>query len=234
MTVSTRSGRLLRLWTRVEAHGLLTVATVLMAVAMGVMVVEAVSRYGWGVSHWWAEELVRYLVVWSMLLSIGVASRRGHFIRMDLLITALPRRAQLALGWVTVVVGVAFCGVLLYASVIEVRHLYRIGMYTESNLDLPLWVVRLVLPVGAVLYGLYFIGCGARLARGEDPFRAARRDGADPDPESEPATARAPTVAPVTAADAVPDSRPRPVIETRPDPGLDPGLDPAVADGGVR
>ncbi len=165
-----RPPRPLRWLHLIEDRVLLNVATVLMAVAMAVMCGEAVSRYGWSVSHWWAEELVRFCVIWSVLLAISGANRKGHFIRMDLLLLALGRRARLASGWLTVAIGLIFSAVLTDAAIAEVQHMQRIGMKTESNLDLPLWVVRLILPAGGVLWGLYFLGAAVRLTRGEDPF----------------------------------------------------------------
>ncbi|UOM32965.1 TRAP transporter small permease [Acuticoccus sp. I52.16.1] len=154
----------------------LTVATFFMAVAMVVMVYEAVSRYGFSTSHWWAEELVRFCVIWSVLLAIGVANRRGHFIRMDVVVNLFGPVGRKVCGFVAVIVGLIFCGALFYASVISIEHLHRIGMRTDSNLDLPLWIVRLALPLGAVLYGLYFVWAAFRLIAGEDPFEASADD----------------------------------------------------------
>lgn len=162
-----------RWWAFIENHIILNVATILMVAAIGVMFYEASSRSLLSESHWWAEELVRFLVVWSVLLAIGVGTRHGHFIRMDLLYDLLPRRARMVLAWLNCLVGLFFCGLLVVAGVQEVAHLHAIGMLTDSNLDLPLWVVRLVLPLGGVLYGLAFLGNAVMLLRGVDPDQPA-------------------------------------------------------------
>ncbi|WP_075221304.1 TRAP transporter small permease [Acuticoccus yangtzensis] len=161
---------------RLGEGAILSVATLFMAVAMVVMVYEAVGRYVFAVSHWWAEELVRFCVVWSVLIAIGVANRHGHFIRMDLVVNLLGPTGRKLCGWVAVITGLVFCAVLFYASIISVQHLHRIGMRTDSNLDLPLWVVRLSLPIGAALYGLYYIWAAVEVARGRDPFAASAED----------------------------------------------------------
>lgn len=156
-------------WTFIEDRIILNVATILMMGAIGFMFYEASSRSLLSESHWWAEELVRFLVVWSVLLAIGVGTRHGHYIRMDLLLNVLPRRARLAMAWLNSLIGLFFSGLLVVAGVQEVAHLQAVGMFTESNLDLPLWMVRLVLPLGGVLYGFSFLGNVILLLRGYDP-----------------------------------------------------------------
>lgn len=164
-----RSSMLARIWLYVEDRILLDIATALMVVAMCVMFYEAASRSLLSESHWWAEELVRFLVVWSVLVAIGVATRHQHFIRMDLVVLMLPAWLQRGLAFVNCLAGLAFSAVLVVAGIEEVVHLHRIGMYTESNLDLQLWQVRLVLPIGGAFYGLYFLGAAITVLRGVDP-----------------------------------------------------------------
>lgn len=144
---------------------LLDLATLLMAAAMLFMVFEASSRTAAARSHWWAEELVRFLVVWSVMLAAGSATRRGHFIAMDLLLDRLRPRPRLALQAAAFALAALFALALGAVAVVEVVHLHRIGMITESNLDLPLWLVRLALPLGALLYALAYGAECLRLAR---------------------------------------------------------------------
>lgn len=152
---------------RIEG-AILNFSTALISVSLCVMFFEATSRSLVSQSHWWAEELVRFLVVWSVLLSLGVANRRGHYIRMDLILLMLPAGIQRLLGWLNALLGLTFSGALVYAGVLQVLHLEKLGMMTESNLDLPLWFIRLALPLGGILYALYFFGSMRRLLRGED------------------------------------------------------------------
>ncbi|AWJ94471.1 TRAP transporter small permease (plasmid) [Azospirillum baldaniorum] len=156
-------------WSFIEDRLLLNVATILMMAAIGIMFYEASSRSLLSESHWWAEELVRFMVVWSVLLSLGVGTRHGHYIRMDLLLNMMPQGLRLAFSWVNSLIGLGFSVLLVVAGIQEVAHLQAIGMFTESNLDLPLWMVRLVLPLGGVLYGFAFIGNIILLLRGQDP-----------------------------------------------------------------
>lgn len=156
-------------WSFFEDRIVLNLATVLMIGAIGVMFYEASGRSLLSTSHWWAEELVRFLVVWSVLLCFGVGTRHGHYIRMDLLLNALPAAVRRAFAWLNCLIGLFFCALLTVSGIQEVGHLRMVGMLTDSNLDLPLWGVRLILPLGGVLYGIAFLGNAVLLLRGGDP-----------------------------------------------------------------
>lgn len=159
-------GALTAFLTFIEDRIILNIATALMVAAMAIMFYEASSRTLLSESHWWAEEGVRFLVVWSIMLAFGVATRKGNYIRMDLFIGAMPRSIQRISAWLNCVAGLIFSILIAVAGALGVLHLHRVGMYTESNLDLPLWIVRLALPIGGALYATYFIGVAITLLRG--------------------------------------------------------------------
>lgn len=158
-----------RAWAIFEDHILLNLATAFMAGAMIVMFYEAASRSLLSESHWWAEELVRILVVWSVLLTLGTASRKHHFIRMDLLVRRLSEPWQRAASYLNACVGLGFSILLIVAGLREVQHLHFTGMLTDSNLYLPLWLVRLAMPIGGMLYALHFLGSLYALLKRHDP-----------------------------------------------------------------
>jgi C4-dicarboxylate transporter DctQ subunit len=74
--------------------------------------------------------------------------------------------------------GVLFSAILLYAAVPQVLRYRSMGMMTESNLDLQMWVLFLAMPIGAILMGIYYIGALRDALRGNDPYRVV-----DADPE---------------------------------------------------
>ncbi len=164
-------GALARFLGFLEERVILNLATALMLGAMGLMFYEASSRTLLSESHWWAEESVRFLVVWSVMLSLGIATRKGNYVRMGLFIDAMPRAVQRAAAWIGCIAGIAFSVMVVIAGTLGVIHLHRVGMQTESNLDLPLWIVRLALPIGAILYATYFVGVAFDLLRGRDEIQ---------------------------------------------------------------
>jgi hypothetical protein len=88
---------------------------------------------------------------------------------MDLLIEVCPPWARKTSSWLNCLIGLAFSIILIYAGTVEVQHMAYIGMRTDSNLDLPLWFVRLAIPIGGTLFAMHFIGSIYALKCGIDP-----------------------------------------------------------------
>lgn len=166
------------LWMLVERRVLLNVATALALLATGIMLLESISRSALSHSYFWAEESVRYLMIWAFFLTLGAAGRAGHMIRTEMLVERLSPRLQQGANILTTALGVLFSGVLLYASIPQVVRYRSMGMLTESNLDLPMWLLFLAMPLGAILMGIYYLGALREALSGRDPYQAA-----DADPE---------------------------------------------------
>ncbi len=158
------------LWGRFECGPLLSVATVLALLATGIMLTEAFSRGFLRHSYFWAEESVRYLMIWAFFLAIGATGRAGMHIRTEMLVATLPPWGQRACNVLASVAGLVFALILLLAAIPQVERYYTIGMMTESTLDLPMWALFLAMPIGAVLLAIYYVGCIVRAWNGRDPF----------------------------------------------------------------
>lgn len=149
---------------------ILAVGTVLALGATGIMILEGFSRYVLNVSYFWAEESVRFLMVWAFFLTLGVAGFRHYHIRTELLVQRLPRGLQRTVWLLSCVAGMLFAFILAYSSIPQVQRFYSMGMVSESSLELPMWLLFLAMPVGGVALFLYY-ACAAWYAwRWGDPF----------------------------------------------------------------
>lgn len=157
-------------WERIESGPVLAFATALSLLATAIMVSEGFNRSVFSVSFFWAEESVRYLMIWAFVLTLGTAGRQGQHIRTELLVDAMPPRVRRAMNLVALLAGAAFSVVLLASSLPQLQRYYTMGMVSESNLDLPTWIVFLAMPIGAALYLLYYLGALRRALRGANPF----------------------------------------------------------------
>ena len=163
-------GLLGRLWRGFE-HGLLwNLATACLLLALVIMLGEALSRTFLSRSHYWAEEGVRFLVVWSFFLTLAVAGREGRHIRTTVLIDALPAVVRRIADGLSALAGLAFSLLLLYAAWQHLGGLQRMGMRTESNLDLPMWAIYACVPLAGVLFAVYFAQALVTVLRGGRPF----------------------------------------------------------------
>jgi len=157
-------------WSRFETGPVLTLAAILFTASTLIMLAEGLSRSLRGVSYFWAEEAVRYLMVWAFFLTLGAAGRRGLHIRTEMIVDATRPRMRRALHLIAIACGVTFAGVLLAASVPQLVRYYTMGMMSESNLDIPQWVIFLAMPLGAVLWLGYYLSRLANWWKGGDPF----------------------------------------------------------------
>lgn len=171
--------RPMSLWDRFESGPVLDFAALLFVASTLVMLSEGFNRSLRDISFFWAEESVRYLMLWAFFLTLGVAGRRGHHIRTELLVDAMGPRLRRAMHYVSVLAGMLFSGVLFAASLPQLLRYYTMGMVSESNLDIPQWIVFLAMPIGALLLAGYYTGCLITLMRGREPFESGGVTGAE-------------------------------------------------------
>lgn len=157
-------------WVRFETGPLTGVATLMFLVAVGIMLSEAVGRAFFDHSSFWAEEAVRFLVVWAFFLTLGAAGSAGYHIRSDLLVMQLSHRQKLVAGALAALAGLGFATVLVIGSIPQIQRYFTMGMTSDSNLELPMWLVFLAMPLGATFLAIFYLRLLARAVRGIDPF----------------------------------------------------------------
>ncbi|MCF3933159.1 TRAP transporter small permease [Acuticoccus sp. M5D2P5] len=132
---------------RVEA----TIMVAAMATVVVVIMVQVVLRYVFNDSLSWAEELVRYTIVWMSFLGAGMGIARGAHIVMGLLVGILPASMSIwaiRLGHVGAMVFAVF---LLVAGTEHVLTVKGFGQ-VSSAMRMPMWIVYLCLPLGALVF----------------------------------------------------------------------------------
>lgn len=147
-----------RVWEWIEDNIVLNLGVVCFVVAMVLMLFEAGSRVFSGNSYHWVEELVRYAIVWSFFLCLALSARHGFHIRADFVHRKLPPRVQHFCDVVSAFCGVLFAAFLLYAGALQTMQLYRNGMLSESAMDLEIWRVQIMLPIGAAMLLIFYLG----------------------------------------------------------------------------
>lgn len=157
-------------WDRFESGPVLTLASLLFVGSTLVMLSEGLNRSLRDVSFFWAEESVRYLMIWAFFLTLGIAGRRGLHIRTEMLVDAVPPRWRRLMHLTAVVAGLVFAAVLFGASLPQLLRYYTMGMMSESSLDIPQWVIFCAMPVGATLWFGYYLRCLLVWWHGGDPF----------------------------------------------------------------
>lgn len=114
------------------------------------LLANVIMRYVFSNSIYWAEELVRYLLVWIIFLgSSQVAKHEGH-IAVDILHRFVPQRGKMFLDHLVNVVAILFCLVLVYYSYHQTMRVYG-SQQISPALEIPMWLAYLSVPLGSAL-----------------------------------------------------------------------------------
>lgn len=118
--------------------------------------VNVVLRYVFHHAIYWAEELVRYLMVWLIFVGGSQVIKVEGQIRVDVLVRVLPERVQRVWGVVVDLISLAMLLILTwYAGQQCVRVLS--SHQVSPALELPMWLVYLAVPAGTALMVLRYI-----------------------------------------------------------------------------
>ena len=124
------------------------VLILLLAVMAALVIANVISRYAFGHSFSWVEEVTRYMMIWAAFLGAGPALRVGGHIAVDTLPGLLPRRGAVVLRAVVMAIVAATLVVVLVLGI----EYARFGWEQESPvLTMSLGKVYLAIPVGAAL-----------------------------------------------------------------------------------
>lgn len=122
------------------------------AAMVGVVAAQVFCRYVLNQSLFWSEELARYILVWLTFLGASVAYRRNVHPRIDLFSARLGAPSARAMRIGAHLVAAAFFGLLV---VYGAQFAYFVRLQISPALQLPKWIVMLVLPAGGLLLLLH-------------------------------------------------------------------------------
>jgi TRAP-type C4-dicarboxylate transport system permease small subunit len=136
----------------------LAVAAALTLLGMVIIVTaDIVLRNALNSGFVWANEVSEYALYLITLLTAPWLLRRGQHIRVDLLLTVLPRKAAWLVEAVGDVLGFAVCLVMLRLGWLMAFEAFRLGSITIKNLVFPEWWLLVPVPVTFALLAIEFI-----------------------------------------------------------------------------
>ncbi len=120
--------------------------------ATAISALNAVVRKVFNYSSNGFLEVQWYLFAWSFLIAAGFTLLKREHVRIDVLISHLPKRAQI---WIDILGFTLFltplCGVILYLCVPQLVETFRSGEMSGNPGGLIRWPIWAAIPVGFTL-----------------------------------------------------------------------------------
>ena len=121
---------------------------------MALTVYAVVARYFFRSPSIYAVEISTYLLLAVAWLSVGWTQHAGRHVSMEALNEKLGSRWQRFTAWVSHIVILVFCAVLLWSGTRFAITAFERNYRSGSLLKFPLWTVYLLIPAGALLLAL--------------------------------------------------------------------------------
>lgn len=129
--------------------------SVMLITASAILFVNVVGRYVFNYGFVWAEEVVRYEIIWLVFVGGSVAARKGIHIGVEALVHTLPPSVQKWVNSAVLVLCIGFCAILAFYGWELVAQTRQFNQRTPA-MQFPFWLIQLAIPVGAMLMGLRF------------------------------------------------------------------------------
>lgn len=161
----------------------LSAAAVLASLALVTWAVA--MRYGFNRPPAWVDDAVGFLLVGIVMLGAAQTLRRGEHIGVDLLTSRLsPRARRWADAWAAFA-ALAASLVLVVNGWNTAMFSRSLGIVAEGNVEIPVFWVQLLLPLGGLMMALVALEALARLAAGAPSLAAPRESSLAAPGESE-------------------------------------------------
>ncbi len=115
----------------------------------------------------WAQELCIIMFVWMAKFGAAYGVRTGVHVGVDVALKALPAPSRHRVILFGLSCGALFTGIIALFGAQFVFHMFETGQ-TSNDLEAPMWVVYLAIPLGSGLMSFRFMQVAWRFARTGD------------------------------------------------------------------
>jgi C4-dicarboxylate transporter, DctQ subunit len=142
-------------------------------VAAGTLIcVDVLLRYGFNRPILGSIEIIEYALVYITFLGASWAVPRGAHIDIDVCVRAMPKFWQRICALLSNLISLAVAVVLTVFGVTTTWIAYTRHAFKPTVLEIPTWIVLIIIPIGCTLLALRFlretIVCAEAVATGRD------------------------------------------------------------------
>ena len=137
--------------------GVNILSNILLLIILALVFAEVITRYVFSQSYSFLEEFSKWSQIWIAYLMLGVVEKtRGH-IKVDILYSKLTVKHRTFLLFTHDLIALIFCVVLFWSGVDVVKNSYLLGYVSTTEFIVPMWIVMLSAPLGALILGFFVV-----------------------------------------------------------------------------
>lgn len=144
---------------------LVGVILALLAVLITIEVIMRNSGFG-GIS--WLNEVAEYFLYAGTLMAAPWALSEGAHVRVDVVIASLKKEVALQVEKVADLIGAIICLIIAYYGAIATRDAFVENTIQYKALNMPEWILYLVVPISMTLLAIEFLIRAWRAHKGVD------------------------------------------------------------------
>lgn len=108
-------------------------------------------RYVVNYSISWSQDLLTYMLIWSVFIGISLAVKKRRHIKVELAYVFVSQKNQFYLKVLSNVVFIIFCLIFSYFSLKKVYSLMFVLPQMSESTGLSMWMIQIAIPVGFIL-----------------------------------------------------------------------------------
>lgn len=108
-------------------------------------------RYVVNYSISWSQDLLTYMLIWSVFIGISLAVKKRRHIKVELAYVLISKKNQFYLKVLSNVVFMIFCLVFSYFSLKKVYSLMFVLPQMSESTGLSMWMIQIAIPIGFML-----------------------------------------------------------------------------------
>lgn len=137
----------------------------------GLLFVNVILRYFFHSAIFWAEEVLRYCIVWVTFIGASTCVKEESHISIDILSSALKPRGKKILTLFLQLAGMAFGLFFLAVSLRFIMQIRTSNQVSATIGNVPMYLIYLCFPISFILYVIrsaeVFVRTWKSLRRGE-------------------------------------------------------------------
>jgi len=133
------------------------VAAAILLIIFLIVQVEVVLRFIFNSPTSWSHEVSTFAISWVGFLAAGHILRLGRHLEVDVLTSRISKKSRRMLGTLTDTIACIFCFYACYLGVKFVDIAFMMKATSASEIDTPLWIPYLAIPIGFGIFALEFV-----------------------------------------------------------------------------